>query len=289
MMKMMKNILSALALLAVLSSCSLKWRMDGQDQTQQIAVEGWIEEGGFANVILTQSIRLDPNTDETEIALGDIPIRWGKVTVSDGEQEEVLVGRMSDGIYPPFIYTGSRIRGEAGKKYTLKAEYSGRTLTAETRIPAPAKIDDVEVIQSELSDTLYSIRISLSDDPSEKNWYKVFTMIRSEEHRYYSSFLGTVSDEVFSGDSHAELTVNRAFRHTRLDSYTPFFAKGDTVYVKLSQLPEDGFRFWSDYENEISNGKNILFPSTSNLSSNISGGRGIWCGYGSDIKEVIIK
>lgn len=70
----------------------------------------------------TQTVMVNPDIEQGEIKLQDIPIKWAKVTVSDGEQEEVLVGRKSDGIFPPYRYTGVSIRGEAGKKYFLKVE-----------------------------------------------------------------------------------------------------------------------------------------------------------------------
>ena len=73
-----------------------------------------------------------------------------------------------------------------------------------------------------------------------------------------------------------------------IDKYSPLFGPDDTVYVKFAHIPAEGFEFWNSYDNEVTNGNNILFPNTSNLKSNISGGRGIWCGYGTDIMRIII-
>ena len=101
----------------------------------EIVIDGWIEVGKGATVVLTQSVMVHPEDNESEIRLQDIPIRWAKVTVSDGEREEILVGRMDEDIFPPYKYTGTAIKGEAGKKYSVKVEYSGRTVTAETTIP----------------------------------------------------------------------------------------------------------------------------------------------------------
>ena len=240
-----------------------------------------------------------PEDNESEIRLQDIPIRWAKVTVSDGEREEILVGRMDEDIFPPYKYTGTAIKGEAGKKYSIKVEYSGRTVTAETTIPHAVKIDDFKVLKSEDCDTLYRIDVSFRDDKSEKNWYKLLTSISEKETgtydgRYYSAFMGTVSDEILDSEE-STITVNRPFRHIRTEDYSPYFHKGETVSVMLAQIDETSFNFWSDYENEISNGKNILFPSSSNLRSNVSGGRGIWCAYtgsqsaSSDRNEYIVQ
>ena len=241
----------------------------------EIVIDGWIEVGKGATVVLTQSVMVHPEDNESEIRLQDIPIRWAKVTVSDGEREEILVGRMDEDIFP------------------VKVEYSGRTVTAETTIPHAVKIDDFKVLKSEDCDTLYRIDISFRDDKSEKNWYKLLTSISEKETgtydgRYYSAFMGTVSDEILDSKE-STITVNRPFRHIRTEDYSPYFHKGETVSVMLAQIDEASFNFWSDYENEISNGKNILFPSSSNLRSNVNGGRGIWCGYNSDTVEITVE
>ena len=292
-MKHCAHIISAIFLIFSCCSCDIKWRNGDYVYNPEIVIDGWIEVGKGATVVLTQSVMVHPEDNESEIRLQDIPIRWAKVTVSDGEREEILVGRMDEDIFPPYKYTGTAIKGEAGKKYSVKVEYSGRTVTAETTIPHAVKIDDFKVLKSEDCDTLYRIDVSFRDDKSEKNWYKLLTSISEKEAgtydgRYYSAFMGTVSDEILDSEE-STITVNRPFRHIRTEDYSPYFHKGETVSVMLAQIDEASFDFWSDYENEISNGKNILFPSSSNLRSNVSGGRGIWCGYNSDTVEITIE
>ena len=119
---------------------------------------------------------------------------------------------MDSRYFPPFIYTGSRLRGEAGRKYILKVEYSGRTLTAETTIPEPVPIEDIGIETSEKSDTLYSVNITFRDDPGQKNYYKVFTRVTPGDTRYLPSFMGTISDETISSDHKGKISVNRALK-----------------------------------------------------------------------------
>ena len=280
------HLLLSYSLLLGLSGCEPKFNFEGIDLEPQIVVEGWIETGEAANVCLSQSITL--NEDSPYIPLSDIPLRWAKVSVSDGTQEEILTGRMDANYTPPFVYRGNRIRGEAGKTYRLKVEYSGLTVTAETTIPPVTPIERLEVSPCEDSDTLYQIRIRFRDNPEEKNYYKIFTLVRPDETRYYPAFMGTVSDETLH-DHLAEMNVSRGMRYTETGKYTPYFKESDSVLVKLTQIGEKEFGFWSGYENEIVNGKNPFFPSSNSLSSNIRGGKGIWCGYGKDIRLVTIK
>lgn len=268
------------------TGCTPNFDFGNIDFEPQIIVEGWIENEGVAHVCLTQSLTLNMDSEDTNMS--HIAIRWAKVTVSNGTEEEVLTGRMDSRYTPPFIYQGNRIKGEVGKTYTLKVEYSGKTVTASTTIPPVVAINQLSVTPCSESDTLYQIQIKFKDDPAHTDYYKAFSQVLPDETRFYSSFMGTLSDEVLYNQE-ATLQVNKGMRYTKLEKYTPYYSINDTVLVKLTHLPEDGFRFWSDYENEIINGKNPLFPSTTNVSTNIQGGKGIWCGYGNDTRLVTIK
>ena len=218
----------------------------------------------------------------------NIPIKWAKVTLSDGEKEEVLVGRVDRDYMSSFIYTSSIIKGECGKKYYLKVEYSGKTLTAETYIPEAIKIDNYIVEHCE--DSLYSITATFKDYQNQKDYYKFFTKVKSKDKRFLPSFMGTITDNA-NVNGNISLIANRGYiiKKKGDESYTPYYNLKDTVTIKLTHLPEDAFIFWSDYENEIMNGKSPLFPSTTNLKSNINGGKGIWYGYARDEKTIIIK
>ena len=59
----------------------------------QLVVEGWVEDGGRPVVMLTTAVPVDTEyKDLTE--LREHIVRWGKVTISDGEDEAVLSGRV---------------------------------------------------------------------------------------------------------------------------------------------------------------------------------------------------
>lgn len=274
-------------LTCILLSCEPKWDFGSVGFEPQIVVEGWIESDGYPFVCLTQTKTLDMPLDS--MAMFNVPIRWAKVTVSDGTSTEILTGRMDKRYTPPFVYTGSQICGEAGKTYTLKVEYSGRILTSETYIPEPVSLEKVVVGKCDDSDTLFQIKAYFHDDKTIKNYYKFFTRVWSDDKRYFSSFLGTFDDNILSEDGNASVSVFRGFRYTNLGKYTPFYKRKDSVAIKFTQIPEDAFNFWSDYENEVTNGKNPIFPSSSNLRSNINGGLGIWCGYGVNTYHIVIE
>lgn len=281
----MYRIKCILAMIVVLNSCTPELDFGNIDFEPQIVVEGWIENGTRANVLLTQWLPL--YSEGKEVPAMDIPIKWAKVTLSDGEREEVLVGRMDQSYISSFVYASSVIKGEYGKKYYLKVEYSGKTVTAETYIPEPVKIDAFTV--SKCEDDFYSISAEFKDDPEQEDYYKFFSKVISDNKRFLPSFMGTINDKGYD-DHTIDVVVNRGLKIGKSDiKYTPYYELDDTVVVKLTRLPKDAYLFWSDYENEVMNGKNPLFPSTTNLKSNINGGKGIWAGYAKDEKIIIIK
>lgn len=247
------------------------------DFEYKLVVEGWIKEGEAPHVILTQNKPLLSNIDSTSIE--DMVVRWAKVSVSDGEETEVLSGRIDKNYFPPFIYRGSRLSGEAGKTYTLKVEYSGREWTAETTIPASLPLTAL-VPEIAANDTLYSIEATFSDPVNEKNYYKFFTKVVHKNTRFLSSLLGNFDDNLFNGQS-MTVTVNQGIDQRQFKNFESHFHIRDTVLVQFCTLPEFGFRYWTAYENELVNGQNPFFPANQNLPTNINnGGIGIWCGYG---------
>ena len=285
----MKKSLRYILLIFIIASttgCNPKWDFDQKNFEPQLVIDGWIENGDVAYVCLTQTRPLFTTVDSMMIS--EIPIRWAKVTVSDGETEEILTGRIDKRYIPPYVYRGNILKGIAGKTYTLTVEYSGITATATTTIPQPVPLERLEVSRCDNSDTLFQIKAYLNDIKNQKNYYKFFTRVVNNETRFYSSFMGTFEDN--AGDNgEIIMSVFKGIRYTHIKKFTPFYMIDDTVEVKFTQIPRDGFLFWNSYESDITNGNNPLFPSSSNLVSNIRNGLGIWCGYGISVYPLIIR
>lgn len=269
----------------VFGACDPDWDFTS-DYEPELVVEGGIVSNGFAKVYLSQSKILNSTWDS--VALSKLPVITAKVTVSDGERTEILVGRIDKGRLPYFVYTGSQIRGEVGKEYKLTVLHQGKEITARTTIPEPVLLDSIRLRPTENCDTLYQATAYFKDPADETNYYKIFTRVDLKDDDYYNAFMGTFSDEVLLPPV-AEAEIYRGFRHTDLRKYTPYFIPGEKVDICFSQIPEQGFRFWSQYENEIINSGNPVFPNTTNLTGNIEGGLGIWLGYGIATYHVEVK
>ena len=272
-----------MALSALLLSCSGDYL---PEQNDELVVEGWIEDNGFPVVILTKNINIS-NKYQSLDSLSSCIVRWAKVTVSDGEKSVVLTGRYMKGYTPPYIYTTSHFRGEAGKTYQLTVEYGDFHATATTTIPKTQKIDELTVERCAQSDTLYQISLRYNDDEAEQNYYQIFTRVGGRDVRQYlAAYLGTIDNRVVKPKT--KIPVYRGRDINTLD-YTPYYTINDTVAVKFAHIDCTSYNFWYDYTRNLTTAGNMFFATAASLRSNIIGGTGYWCGMGSDIKYVAIR
>lgn len=272
----MKNYLLLVFALFVVSCSSDEPRIEKSIESK-IVVEGWIEEGDYANVLLSSSIPVKDVIDSTNV-LNHV-IRSAKITISDGETSEVLKVRNDKNRIPPFVYFGNTLKGVAGKEYSLKIEYLNRVVEAVTNIPKSVKLNSAEYIKKNPSDTTGYVFVKFEDPISDKNYYQIATKIDGEEPIFVPSFYGNLDDRNFSSPL-IEVQINRGVLLFPKTKFTPYFADGDLIYVKLRTQNKEALDFWNSWQNEIVNSRNPIYPSNTSLKSNIKGGIGIWSGYG---------
>lgn len=279
---MMRKFLFIFVTMLLMSGCT---NDDMYEHQPEIVVEGWIEHDGYPVVILTSTVPVNDEMQEWS-SLQDYVIRWAKVTVSDGEKEVVLTGKMNSDYFPPYIYTTARIKGEAGKTYYLTVEYSGRIVTAKTTIPDPVPLEWIKVSPSE--NGMYAIKAGVRDNPGTKDYYKFFTKVFRKDSVYNSSFMGLLDDEVM-GDEVSEVLVRGAFSPEFGSSESSvYFSSDDCVSVRFCTLDQDSFSYWQDFEDVLTLSRNPFFPVNKSIRSNVSSGYGYWAGYGSSYYMVSI-
>ncbi|WP_188048855.1 DUF4249 domain-containing protein [Flavobacterium sp. GP15] len=279
---MKKYILLLFVLL--LTSCIKDDFSTQKTMESKVVVEGWIEEGDFAQVLLSSSISVTDVIDSTNV-LNHV-IRSAKITVSDGVSTEVLMVKNDKNRLPPFIYFGSILKGESGKNYTLKIEYLNRVIQSVTTIPKSITLKSAEYLKKNSSDTTGYVFIKFDDPLNEKNYYQIATKIEGKEPVFVPSFYGNLDDLNFQTTSVSQ-QVNRGVLLFPKTKFTPYFSDGDVIHVKLRTQNKESLDFWNSWQNEIVNSRNPIYPSNTSLKSNIKGGIGIWSGYGQS--TIIIK
>lgn len=257
----------------------------GQDaatsRDSQLVVEGWIDAGEFPVVKLTKTVPLGHYNVELD-SLSRYVERWAKVSVSDGERTEILVGRYDEKYFPPFIYTTYSMRGEVGKEYTLRVESSdGKVVEAKTTIPLPQVVDSFCVEPTDVNSLFQLYAYVIGKQPC-----KFFTQVVNSQSEMYSAELGLVDADMLEGEG--KISVKRG-RNNLNKEYTPFFKRDEKIRVKLSTLNPEGYAFWRSFEDMIALSRLPLVGSNFNLKSNVSGAYGYWLGYGSSFYEVTIS
>ena len=273
-------ILAASAALA--SGCDHGLDVEGGGE---LVVEGWRDSGQYPVVKLTRTVSVGSEYQSTD-NLEDCVEQWARVTVSDGGREVTLIGHRDDSHFPPYVYTTSDMLGVPGRTYTLTVDcLDGTHAEAQTTIPQPAAIDSFAIERVSVADTLRQVYAYVRDDGTKDGGYKLFTYVYGEEKGFMSAYLGiSAADRLPDG---RRMAVSRG-RQNLTSDFTPYFAVGDTVMVKLARIDETAYRFWRDFEDMVTLSRNPFFPVTNNLHSNITGGLGYWFGYGSDVKSVIV-
>lgn len=242
-----------------------------------LVVEGWIDSGDYPVVMITTSASVSEKEQQFD-SFDEYLLKWAKVTVSNGKKEVVLTGKIDTCYTPPYIFTTGKMKGEPGEKYRLTVSCDDFYAEAETTIPQQVSLDSLTVSQVE-GDSLFQLKAHFRDNQLENNFYKFFVKVKGKDNVMRPSFLGTVNDEVLG--EHAEVIVYQPLRMFNHD-YTPFYRKNDIISVKFSQMNEEAYQFWKEYDELQSFSGVLFFPVTSSLPSNIKGGIGYWFGYGSN-------
>lgn len=275
-MKALYHFLVVLFFGSIFSACL---SFDEDNYSPSLIMEGWITQNDYPVIQLGQSISLD-NPDKD---LSDYIVHWGIVTISDGTHTEELRCRYDSHYFPPFIYTTYNLKGEAGKSYTITAEYKDMKATAQTTIPQQTvKIDSTQVVH--VRDSLYYIKIFFTDNPNEEDYYLVSSKRTGKDLGYQVSMMGVLSDALVKTGPLVQMDVYKgsSFYSSLMKDNNIYFVKGDHVKVRLTKIDRISYLFWKSFLEYKNLASNMLFPYTADLNSNIQGGKGYWCGGQTD-------
>ncbi|MCG8582268.1 MAG: DUF4249 domain-containing protein [Bacteroidales bacterium] len=273
-------------LLVALFACSKDIEIDQVDYERKIVVDGWIENDGRANVLLTMSSPF--LTDYDSASIRNTFLNYAKVTITNGKGEsEVLTLTHQDEFFPPFVYKSISMKGEVGESYRLDVTYKGKLVTALTTIPS---LPDVERLEAEaVSDTSMIINGSVNDDAFSENYYYSQIKTLHFDTRFHPSDNPLMNDNLFNGEQHT-FQVKRSNQPDPLNIYnidsernyiSDEFAITDTVLVKISQIDAESYRVLNGiYIDHLSHG-NPFSLVDQKTHSNVEGGIGRWTGLAS--------
>jgi len=281
------------------ASCEKEVHINLATSPSQVVVQGAIESGVPPYVFLTSTVgffsKIDLATLENSFLHGAV------ITVSDGSKTITLheyafdTGKTGAKFY---IYSVDTIPGapnfmigETGKSYSLSITYNGKTYTSITKVPQPKGIDSMWFgvpifTSSKTPDSAKQLFVNYTDPDTLGNYVRYFTAINSQQYYAVDQF----NDEVVNGKPLTQIPLTAGFddaQDVNVDSLR-YFYKGDTVYLKWSEIDKATYDFWNSYS-YARNATGNPFASPINLKTNISNGAlGIWGGYGSLVTMKVV-
>lgn len=284
---MIKRIIKYLSpCLLLITGCETDPVIDMPQTEGQIVIEGWIEQDKSVKVLLSNTVPFFSDLDS--LTLSDIPVKFAKVTVSNGAEEEILTRRINTDFYPPYVYYSTEIIGKVNQTYNLKVEYQGKTFIANTTIPEPVSLDSAWFQYEPGNDTAGRVWIKFSDNPDQKDYYRVFTQLKGKDSRFIPSYISTISDKVFNGGT-IQVGLLKGAGSILQVGENRYFTKGDTIFVRFCTIDKVHFDFWDSVQAEVMTSANPFAASNARIQSNVSEGIGIWGGYGATYYTVIAK
>ena len=256
----------------LLTACETDMLSEGRSE---LVVEGWIGHGEFPVVMLTRTMPVSQHYQDPD-SLANYLLRWATVRISDGSDTVTLTGRYDEGYFPPYVYTTGRMRGRSGQTYTLTVDVDGFHATATTTVPPVAQVEACSVQPVQGNDSLFLAKVRLHDDPTQRNFYQLFTRTGSTSQQFLAAYQGSLTDEVLAEVS--EVPVYQGRRMGTGRNYTPYFVRGDSVAIKVTQVDAEAFRFWDAYCTMQAESGNAFVASPTNLPGNVTGAYGCWYG-----------
>lgn len=274
-------------LLLSLWACEDSLEQQLNNYQSKLVVDGWIEHNQYPTVILTKSAAYFSTIDSS--ALRGMVATKAKVTISDGEKEEVLTLKKNNLYYPPYIYQGTEIKGEAGKTYHLTIQADDKIYTASTTIPAAVRLDSLWFQKNSDTDSLGLVYGKFQDDGASEDYYRVFTQRKGKDRRFVPIYLSAIGDQFFNGESFT-FSILRGSESMSDVQDDVFFRLGDTIRVKVCTIDREHFDFWRTLERELYVTGNPFSSSGNEVISNISGGAlGVWGGYNPKVYQIIAR
>jgi hypothetical protein len=272
----MRKLIALVSFVLLCFSCQPDLDYSIRGFTEKIIVEGSIGNGEYPRVYLSLNVPLWQQLDSALIL--EKVIRTAKVSVSDGEKSEILTSRWDKGHFPPYVYRGTEMKGEEGKNYFLKVEYSGYTLHAKTTIPKITRVMGFSTKPSAINDSLRHLSTTVLVDSSEFTGFRLFSK-KLKDGEFFETPTVYNANFNLSGLQQFEIKPNPKEGSASFDEQQ-YFLKGDSTIVKICSIDSFSTVFFEELLLKSGFRIDVFISESQGLKTNVSSpGFGIWYGY----------
>lgn len=292
-MKMTRNsFFLALSISLFFSSCAEDIDVKLPNSEKKVVIEGTIENGKYAEVIITRNIGLF--TEQSGVALTDFYIFDAQVYISDGTITDTCTITVDSASSLGVIYRGHTIVGVPGQIYYMTVVADDKTFSSVTSIPQPVQLDSVWwKPEPNRGDTLGFAWAKISEPIGLGHNYRFYAK-RPVQRRFIAPFGATWDDKYVDGVQF-EFAYSRGYDPTDSEDQwinddeesRGFYFNYDTIYIKFCTIDKASKDFYTTFENAVSNNGNP-FASPVTILTNISGGAlGVWAGMGATYDTIM--
>ena len=265
------KIISAICVaFAALTGCNDS--IDEDIAPRQLVVEGYIDSDGYPSVFLTYSV----TANDYDRPMSDNLVRWGKVTISDGDTSIILTGAPNNNSFPPYHYRTFEMVGTPGKHYSIKAEFRNDVATASAEMLNPVAINSVDFEPIADSDSLCATFVNFTAPSDTPAYFVVFTRSITANTPFQPCMLGALEITIPSDKCRLQVYKAKSDFSPSDEDFVPHFKRGEDIQVKLSRVTKEIYDFWLAFSNESTFGNSQFINKSANLPSNVTRGFGIW-------------
>ncbi len=251
----MKNIFLTLISLFLFVSCEKEIDLDLDDQSGNIVIEGNItDQPGSYYVKITKSVAFTENNSYPTVS-------DAVVLLSDNTGQTEILKYVGEGYYETTAFTTA-----PGRTYILKVSAEGKEYTAESTMPQPVVLEDLQqdsfMVAGELSYTLLPI---FTDPVSLGNRYLFTYTLNNNPNKMFEAF----SDNVNNGMANQRPLL---LPNDDEDGESEKTKVGDTIHVEMQCIDTNVFTYFTSLIQIIDGGGPGGGITPSNPPSNISNG-----------------
>lgn len=296
----------------LIASCEKEIKLNVPNPANAIVVEGHIENGLPPYVLLTRNSAFFGDININDIGSyfitgATITVKTDNDSVQLQEYNSAFVHSLPDSVviaiaaqfglniksaseFPDIsIYSVGLVNpgfvGVIGKKYDLRVELNGKTITSSTTIPQPVFFDSLWILphpNPSLADSFFQVYGRLQDPPQQGNYYRYFT--KADNEAFLVSDQSVFDDAFFNGKKF-QIFIPKGhpigFASSGDFNRDGYWDIRDSVCtIKLCMIDKPHYDFWRTLEANRQNQGNP-FSSVVYVKSNVNGALGVWGGYGS--------
>jgi hypothetical protein len=301
--------LSFSLVLAALWSCTKEVQIDIPGYKEQLVVDGRIETGQPAIVLLSKSSNVYSSTNY-ESYLNSF-VDDAIVVLSNGTETDTLTKICTDDLPPGLeqvaagifgipaeilvnlhlcAYVSLNMLGEVGKTYTIHIAHQGKQYQASSKILNPTAPDSLYwKPEGNFTDRGFSWA-KLSDAANTADAY-LWEVKYLQDPQFSKTFNPYFNDKFFNGLTFEFGYENpMSFNDPNQDpAYRGFYKLNDTIVVKLSKIGGIEYNYFEKKYNQMYSGGSP-FAVPTNIPTNIEGGAlGVWVAYAPWIDTLICQ